>query len=725
MGATQACRPPAHGRTRRSFLARGALLGAGTLATEFLSGGALASAASASPTNNAIALPDPPLRESDYWSFIDWLQPGMDTLWNDSQGWYTDDTRLNAMALTGHAVAALVGHQGASRKDERARRIALRICEQPPFKPLNKGQSAGSSNPHSASQDHRPGFVAKLGRPNSKQHIAIDSKIARGLYYAWRARRELALPQTTIDLIEHRINAVAHSRFFRYPNIRLNQINFGAELFSCASSITGDATLLRGDYRRHLVRFLRGSKRPTGPWKTTNLGPSYSFHRNPFQRVDGPQNIESNEYANIVLDVISYYEQARQAGMQALPSDAMRTLRAWVKRALPAYWTHSGYLNWDTGLYLQRWHLTRYWAWSCQGLLALATAHEFCSDEERGWAKHIFDRALTLYVRLCEQRGGDSREPGSTLFGVRTTFSEAPHFELARFQALAAEALMRGLGRRESSEPPPMYAFDPAIGRLTISTPAYNTAIVAVSNGAFPYGGIEPTRLFDSKQRVIGHIGGKAPAGIGVIVRDGNGGFVASSQSPRSRPQQRPPIVLTRSPRGPIKSGVHYPDRPYAGPFETIEAAGHSSANGISFATRHSFHAESIKLRWTISRTGRAHLSTDVMFPTWGRGALTAMLADGRAVGFDSSSRIPLDGVRYFVLLGTEGGYVLVPSEWPPDAVARITAPAAQASNPRPGASLAVRIAGKARWRRLGFSATLAPARDWNHAIEVAKGLGA
>ena len=162
-----------------------------------------------------------------------------------------------------------------------------------------------------------------------------------------------------------------------------------------------------------------------------------------------------------MLDVITYYEQARQAGMKPLPSDAMRTLRAWVKRALPAYWTHSGYMNWDTGLYLQRWHLTRYWAWSCQGLLALATAHDFCSDEERGWAKHVFDRALGLYVRLCERRGPDSREPGSTMFGVRTTFSEAPHFELARFQALAAEALMRGLGRRESSEPPPMYAFDP------------------------------------------------------------------------------------------------------------------------------------------------------------------------------------------------------------------------------------------------------------------------
>ena len=58
------------------------------------------------------------------------------------------------------------------------------------------------------------------------------------------------------------------------------------------------------------------------------------------------------------------YEDALRAGMKPLAGVQQQTLRAWARRALPAYWTHAGYLNWDTGLYLLRWHLARYWAWS-------------------------------------------------------------------------------------------------------------------------------------------------------------------------------------------------------------------------------------------------------------------------------------------------------------------------------------------------------------------------
>ena len=316
--------------------------------------------------------------------------------------------------------------------------------------------------------------------------------------------------------------------------MRLNQINFSAELHACAVSMTGDPALLRHDYRRQLVRFLRGAKRPTRPWRIPNLGPSYNFHRNPFQRAGAKQNIESAEYANIVLDVIYYYEQARREGMSPISESHARTLRAWVRRALPAYWTHSGYVNWDTGLYLYRWHLSRYWAWCCQGLLAIASSKNFVTDNERRWAKFMFDRSLDLYERFTERWDDDRREPGSSLYGVTTKFSEGRHFELARFQALAAEAVLRGMGDDPAEEPPPMYAFDPSIGRLAITTPTYNTAIVPVSNGAFPYGGIDIARWFDSRQRVISHIGGRAPAGFGLAVRAPNGKLVTASQRPRT-----------------------------------------------------------------------------------------------------------------------------------------------------------------------------------------------
>jgi hypothetical protein len=253
-----------------------------------------------------------------------------------------------------------------------------------------------------------------------------------------------------------------------------------------------------------------------------------------------------------VLDVIYYYEQARRAGMKPISEAQARTLRAWVRRALPAYWTHSGYLNWDTGLYLYRWHLSRYWAWSAQGLLAIATSQNFVDDDAHAGRSTSSTARSRLYERFTERWPDDRREPGSSLYGVTTKFSEGPHFELARFQALAAEAVLRNLGDRQSEEPPPLYALRPrrsgaSRSRRRATTPRSS----AVSNGAFPYGGIELARLYDSKQRVVSHIGGRAPAAFGLVVRSCEreaGRGLATARTPCNRPERRP-IVLTKSPR--------------------------------------------------------------------------------------------------------------------------------------------------------------------------------
>jgi hypothetical protein len=673
-------------------------------------------AALVSPAQAGFEVPSPPLREADYWRFADWLQGAMDRLWNESQNGYTTDTRINACSLMTHAVAALAGHDGACRRDERARKLALRLCESPPFRPARNGRPTRHSDPRSESQAHAPGFVSSIANARSSQHITVDPKVARGLYYAWRAREQLNLPATTVARIVQCVRSVAYSPFFRYPNIRLNQINFAAELHACTASMTDDPTLLRRDYRQQLARFLNGAKRSTRPWRIANLGPSYSFHRNPFQRAGANQNIESAEYANIVLDVIYYYEQARRAGMRPLSDAQARTLRAWVSRALPAYWTHSGYMNWDTGLYLYRWHLSRYWAWSCQGLLAIATSQNFVNENEHRWAKHIFDRSLALYERLCERWDDDRREPGSSLYGITTKFSEGRHFELARFQALAAEAVLRDLGNKESEEPPPLYAFDPQLGRLTVTTPSYNTAIVAISNGAFPYGGIDLARLFDSKQRVVSHIGGRAPAGMGIVVRAPDGRLVAASQRPRSvlRPGRRP-IVLTRSPRGPVRKGLRYPRAPYAGRFTVLEANGFARRAGVSFNSRYRFGADRIDIAWRASRGRSDVLSAEVLFPSWESATINAVLKTGDvrklAAPPAGQASVLLAAVNYFFIDGSEGGYVVLPRAIPAGALAYVLNPSKQSSNPRPGPSLAVRLAPASTWRAVSFGVTIAPAR--------------
>ena len=712
------------GHTRRRFLRSGtAAAVAVTLGSWLRPAGGHAAAADRAQVHASI-VPAPPLTNDGYWRFADWLQPAMDRLWSDSAGAYTNDTRINSCALMTHSIAALEGHDGPSRNDARARQLAARLCEAPPFR-APRGKPTQHSDPRSETQLHAPGWVASIANPKSDMHLSIDPKVARGLYYAWRARDQLGLPADLVARMVQVVRSVAASPFFRYPNIRLNQINFSAEIQACAVSMTDDPALFRSDYRRQLSRFLRGAKRAVRPWRIANLGPTYNFRRNPFQRISAPQNIESAEYANIVLDVIYYYEQARARGMKPISASQGRTLRAFVRRSLSAYWTHAGYVNWDTGLYLYRWHLSRYWAWCEQGLLALASSKNFVREQERRWAKYMFDRSLDLYERFTERWDDDRREPGSSLYGITTKFSEGRHFELARFQALATEAILRGMGDDPAEVPPPLYAFDPSIGRLTITTPVYNTAIMAVSNGAFPYGGIDIARWFDSRQRVISHIGGRAPAGFGMLVRAPNGTVVTASQRPHTRaPSGRIPVILNQSPQGPITRTKRYPSSPHAGTFKTIEAGGLIDRAGIRFRARYTFAADSIKVHWQITRGTAASLSAEVLLPSWGDGVLNVVLNSGQVVQLAGTASVRMSDVRYFFIDGSEGGYILIPRAFPPTATAHVIRPSEQSSNPRPGPSVSVRLARGTEWRDVSMRVVMAPAQTAAEAALLAPHLG-
>src|SRR5687768_10957601 len=121
------------GDTRRSFLAKGALAAFGAAVAG--SASPLEAFAGAAPTAGAsVVVGSPPLTNAGYWEFADWLQPAMDRLWSDSENVYTNDTRINSSALMTHAIAAFEGHEGNARRDERARRLAAQLCEEPPFR---------------------------------------------------------------------------------------------------------------------------------------------------------------------------------------------------------------------------------------------------------------------------------------------------------------------------------------------------------------------------------------------------------------------------------------------------------------------------------------------------------------------------------------------------------------------------------------------------------------
>ena len=244
------------------------------------------------------------------------------------------------------------------------------------------------------------------------------------------------------------------------------------------------------------------------------------FHYLPHERLNHPMNVDSAEYANIVLSFTRFYDQARKAGMAALPAEHKRLIGQWIERSLAGYWTHGGYMNWDSGLGFSRWHQAKKLGLTQQALIGIASARSLQPGARWGaWAKYMLDRGLEFYDRTAVRDGGIA---DALFFNVHAVPQEASSARLAaaRMQANAARAVEAGLGRRSAARPPALYAYDPDIGRLAITTPRYNTAIVAVNQRAFPYGGIDLARLFDGEQEIAGTIGGTPPASFGAIVRD-------------------------------------------------------------------------------------------------------------------------------------------------------------------------------------------------------------
>jgi hypothetical protein len=672
----------------------------------------------------------PPFRRDEYWRFADWLQPYFDTLWVPDKRLYGSGNSSvgriyhNSLLLTTHAIAALEHHDGATRNDDRARILANRLCESPPWSELTQPSLPDP-------QFHTPGWVESLGTRDAAMDKSIDPKVAEALMYAWRARDVLQLPPETVALIADRINRCARGPFFRYPSVRLNQINWNCDLYAHNATVTGDTELLRVDYRAQVERFGEGIRRRLTPRGSPNLGPGYRFHYLPGARPWHPYNLDSAEYASETCHFIIHYEAALRAGMQPVAPQYMTLLRAWIEHIVYGYWTHAGYLNWDTGYGFKRWHAGRTWALAQQGLLAIATSPRFHNASDLGaWAKYQFDRGLQLYERLSLAAADGRGIAPANLYDVEVQPLGLSIREMfaARMQANAARAIALGLAELPGKEPPSMYSFDGDIGRLAITTPEYNTAVLAVNQHAVPYGGIELARLYDGNQRVAANVGGRSFASFGVLVRNASAREVLFSQKAHKQRAGRPPVQLLATPRGPVRHAKPYPRRPYGGPFETIVARGRSQSREVTVETVHRFKRSYIETRWKVTRRRRGRLTVDVLFPSWGRRAqIEAVLLDGRRITLAqkgiSPRVIPARDVAYYYLAGEDSGYVVVPIGAPAGGLAHILRPKPQSSAPKPGPTLAVQIVRQGRFKRTGHAARIAPAASAEQAAAAASRL--
>jgi hypothetical protein len=333
----------------------------------------------------------------------------------------------------------------------------------------------------------------------------------------------------------------------------------------------------------------------------------------------------------------------------------------------------------------------------------------------------MFDRGFTFYEREADRADDTPR----LFFGVHAHPQRSVDGWLgaARMMANAARAAYAGLGRMRAVQPPPLYAYDPDNGRLAVTTPSYSTAIIAVTRGAFPYGGIEPARLFDGSHEIAAGIGGRPPASFGALVRDVSGRRVLATQLPHTgRGGGTRYLHLTRAPSGRGASASARNIHAYAGSFRDLRATGTLRAHGIAARSSHRFTAAFIESTWALRRVaGRGRHSVDVLFPSTGRGVarITAVLRDGssRTVG---SRRLPLAGVRYLHVQSRTGGYVVVPRRFPAGSTAHRLRTRRQSSAPDAGPTLALQIARSERFGRAALTARIATARGADHAAAVA-----
>ena len=301
--------------------------------------------------------------------------------------------------------------------------------------------------------------------------------------------------------------------------------------------------------------------------------------------------------------------------------------------------------------------------------------------------------------------------PAPVRFGLYSYPQSTGDGQLAasQLQANAARAVEAGLGRMRGEAPPPLYAFDPDIGRLAITTPTYNTAIIAVNQRAFPYGGIELARLFDADQDVAANIGGRAPSAFGLLVRTPSGAPVFASQTGRARVDPKVTSVrLTRAPTGtshrteqpgqcsPAPSaesaravssppGAFEPSPPIASPRRSSTPIGALTASEGARASA----------RTSPSRAGDA---TPASPPSCATGRASASAPAGRwrwppSSGSRSRARGAATPSRRCA--GREG------------AIAHVILPSRQSSQPDPGPTLAVELARGAQWSRARFAARI------------------
>jgi hypothetical protein len=629
---------------------------------------------------------------SSYLAFMDYVAERLQDDWSPAHDAYRPfsdvySTPTNAHMLQVHAVAASVGHTGPSRNDARALALVETLLSAPaPWR------TSGNAYTRQDKMFHIPGWTESLTNPEAAMDKAVDPQVAEALTAAWRASATIGMSAVTSARLVEEVSSCAHNSFFRYPGIRLNQLNWNSALYALASELTGYTDLLRQDYREQLMRFTRYATRPERKGGSPNLGPGWHFDYLPNRSSQWAFNLDSAEYANETIDAVRHYRQALAAGMEPLPPGALGVLRAYAERTLYGDWTHAGYLNWDTGLGYRRRYIGKVFALAQQGLLAVAISPDVQHTPEMGANAHwLFDRGLELYRRWATE-SPNGLAP-AVQFG-QPFHPESPDSQTlfaARIAGNAAQAISLGLEAVPSAEPPSMYSFDPDSQRLAISTRSYSTAILVHARGAVDYEGIDLCRLFDSEQRPVGCTGGDGLANFLARVNGRGARELVSTQMGGDATMSVAAVQAGGHTRLAGPGSPPYPARAYAGPMRSVRASGVVSRGGASIRTNHDFTPGHIDLDWEMDVPAGG--SWEVALPSYGPEAeivVRRRAAAGETPLHLASTAVSLASVGEIVVRCAAGFYVIAPLGLRPVAKLRVARLESNQGAARPGPTLLI-----------------------------------
>lgn len=584
----------------------------------------------------------PGLTSAEAWRLPDALVTKLSDGWQPRRQLYVDrggvSIRANAMLLEIHALAALAGHTGGARQDDRIPGLVRLFTTAPVYVTKTKTKRSTGSFPHTPAWES----VYRADSANAVLHPSADAIVARALATAWRARDVAGLPVEDAQRIQAVVGAVARGSFYDAPKRAENQINWNTDVYAANLEVNSDRSRLP-DYRAHLQWFIDHAFRPAYRGGSSNLSRGYGFRYLPQFKGGSANKMETVEYANLVHSALGFYRTAVNAGMRPLNAAQVRGLQNWSRHILFGTWTHSGYPNWDSGLGTARRHVQQYWAFALDALVKSVGPGALLSvSGERSYVRSIAEQGLLLYSRIGWP--GSGPWPGAMSFGAPNGFpagTKSPLITPLRMAIIAAELDVR-LPATKAKIPPNMYSHDSEFGRLAISTPSYNTAVIKPVAQA--EGGLDLSRLFDSRQRPLTTLGAGSLLGAAPGLRLGRGSAAVLDNQPGTQTRWRVPGIA---------AGLH---RNRSGTFRTLIASGAMARGGARIGVRHAFATDTITTTYRISRGAATNVT--LRMPVWGRGSTIQIVRGGKVSG----RRFVRTGSQalLFRMITPEGGTMLV-----------------------------------------------------------------